>query len=64
LKRHRFGGLWFVQHPITNGAAEGLNSKIMSITRKAGGFRNPALFTTPIHFQLDLYPRKIKAGEF
>ena len=41
LKRHLAGVLRFVQHPITNGVAEGLNSKIMSIKRKAGGFRNP-----------------------
>ena len=31
LKRHRDGVLRFVKHPITNGVAEGLNSKIMSI---------------------------------
>ena len=39
---------------------EGLNSKIMSIKRKAGGFRNAAHFTTAIYFHcggLDLYPR-------
>jgi hypothetical protein len=29
--------------------AAGLNSKIMSIKRKAGGFRNAANFTTAIH---------------
>jgi transposase len=60
LKRHRSRVLRFVQHPITNGVAEGLNSKIMSIKRKAGGFRNPAHFTTAIYFHcggLDLYPR-------
>jgi transposase len=60
LKRHLDGVLRFVQHPITNGVAEGLNSKIMSIKRKAGGFRNPANFTTAIYFHcggLDLYPR-------
>ena len=54
------GGLRFVQHPITNGVAEGLTSKIMSIKRKAGGFRNPSHFTTAIYFHcggLDLYPR-------
>ena len=50
LKRHLAGGLRFVQHPITNGVAEGLNSKIMSIKRKAGGFRNPSHFTTAIYF--------------
>ena len=60
LKRHLDGVLRFVQHPITNGVAEGLNSKIMSIKRKAGGFRNPSNFTTAIYFHcggLDLYPR-------
>ena len=48
------------RHPITNGVAEGLNSKIMSIKRKAGGVRNPSHFTTAIYFHcggLDLYPR-------
>jgi transposase len=60
LKRHLDGVLRFVEHPITNGVAEGLNSKIMSIKRKAGGFRNAANFTTAIYFHcggLDLYPR-------
>jgi transposase len=60
LKRHLAGVLRYVKHPITNGVAEGLNSKIMSIKRKAGGFRNPANFTTAIYFHcggLDLYPR-------
>jgi len=60
LKRHLDGVLRFVKHPITNGVAEGLNSKIMSIKRKAGGFRNPQNFTTAIYFHcggLDLYPR-------
>lgn len=60
IQRHLDGVLRFVQHPITNGVAEGLNSKIMSIKRKAGGFRNPQNFTTAIYFHcggLDLYPR-------
>ena len=60
LKRHLDGRLRIVKHPITNGVAEGLNSKIMSIKRKAGGFRNPSNFTTAIYFHcggLDLYPR-------
>jgi len=60
LKRHLDGVLRYVKHPITNGVAEGLNSKIMSIKRKAGGFRNPSNFTTAIYFHcggLDLYPR-------
>ncbi len=60
LKRHRDGVLRFATHPITNGVAEGLNSKIMSIKRKAGGFLNAQHFTTAIYFHcggLDLDPR-------
>ena len=60
LKRHLEGVLRYVHHPITNGVAEGLNSKIMSIKRKAAGFRNASHFTTAIYFHcggLDLYPR-------
>lgn len=60
IQRHLDGVLRFAKHPITNGMAEGLNSKIMSIKRKAGGFRNPQNFTTAIYFHcggLDLYPR-------
>ena len=52
IKRHLDGVLRYVKHPITNGVAEGLNSKIMSIKRKAGGFRNPSHFTTAIYFPL------------
>jgi transposase len=58
--RHLDGILRFVKHPITNGLAEGLNSKITSIKRKAGGFRNAQNFRTAIFFHcggLDLYPR-------
>lgn len=45
---------------ITNGVAEGLNSKIMSIKRRVGGYRNRENFKTAIFFYcggLDLYPR-------
>ncbi|MBP7620841.1 MAG: transposase [Gemmatimonadales bacterium] len=40
--------------------AEGSNSKIMSIKRKACGFRNAEHFTIAIYFHcggLELYPR-------
>jgi transposase len=60
LKRHVDGILRYCRHPITNGATEGLNSKIMTIKRKACGFRNPQNFQTAIYFHcggLDLYPR-------
>jgi transposase len=52
--------LTYCRHQITNGVAEGLNSKIMSIKRKACGFRNKENFKTAIYFHcggLDLYPR-------
>jgi transposase len=45
---------------ITNAVAEGLNSKIMSIKRRVGGYRNRENFKTAIFFYcggLDLYPR-------
>lgn len=60
LKRHVENILTYCVHPITNAVAEGLNSKIMSLKRKAGGYRNPENFKTAIYFHcggLDLYPR-------
>src|SRR5437870_13206249 len=36
--------------PDHHGVAEGLNSKIMSIKRKASGFRNASNYTTAIYF--------------
>jgi transposase len=60
LKRHADGILRYCRHPITNGVTEGLNGKIMTIKRKACGFRNPQNFQTAIYFHcggLDLYPR-------
>ena len=47
------------RHRITNAVAEGLNSKIMSIKRRARGFRNPENFKVAIFFYcggLDLQP--------
>jgi transposase len=40
----------FCKHPITNGVAEGLNSKIMTIKRGACGFRNMGHFKTAVYF--------------
>jgi transposase len=45
---------------VTNAVAEGLNSKIMAIKRRACGYRNVENFKTAIYFfcgGLDLYPR-------
>lgn len=60
LKAHEHNILTYCKHRITTGVAEGLNSKIMSIKRLAGGFRNMENFKTAIYFYcggLDLHPR-------
>lgn len=60
LRNHLANILTYCTHPITNGVAEGLNSKIMTIKRKACGYRNKENFKTAIYFfcgGLDLYPR-------
>ena len=49
----------YCTHRITNAVAEGLNSKIMSIKRRVGGYRNRDNFKTAIFFHcggLNLYP--------
>jgi len=59
LKSHLDNIVTYCKHAITNGVAEGLNSKIMTIKRLAGGFRNPENFKTAIYFHcggLDLHP--------
>lgn len=60
VRHHAANILTYFRHRITNGVAEGLNSKIMTIKRKACGFRNKENFKTAIYFYcggLDLYPR-------
>ncbi len=50
----------YCTHRITNAVAEGINSKIMSIKRRVGGYRNIDNFKTAIFFhcgRLDLYPQ-------
>lgn len=50
----------FCTHGITNAVAEGMNSKIMSIKRRVGGYRNRDNFKTAIYFYcggLDLHPQ-------
>ena len=50
----------YCTHGITNAVAEGMNSKIMSIKRRVGGYRNRENFKTAIFFHcggLDLYPQ-------
>ncbi|APZ93038.1 Transposase [Fuerstiella marisgermanici] len=50
----------YCTHGITNAVAEGMNSKIMAIKRRVGGYRNRDNFKTAILFYcggLDLYPQ-------
>lgn len=50
----------FCTHGITNAVAEGINSKIQSIKRRVGGFRNRENYKNAIYFYcggLDLHPR-------
>ena len=49
----------YCTHGITNAVAEGINSKIMAIKRRVGGYRNRENFKTAIYFYcggLDLSP--------
>ena len=49
----------YCKHHITNAVAEGINSKIMAIKRRVGGYRNKQNFKTAIFFYcggLQLYP--------
>lgn len=60
LKRHLDNILTYATHRITNATAEGINSKIMAVKRRAGGYRNKEHFKIAIYFfcgGLDLYPR-------
>ena len=60
FKSHLDNIVTYCRHRVTNAVAEGLNSKIMAIKRRACGYRNPEHFKTAIYFfcgGLDLYPR-------
>ena len=51
----------YCRHQVTNAVSEGLNSKIMSLKRRAAGYRNLHSFITAIYFHcggLDMYPRQ------
>ncbi len=59
LKNHHYGIMNFFKHRISNGTAEGINSRIETLWKSACGFRNKARFRTVILFHLgglDLYP--------
>ncbi|MFZ6813791.1 ISL3 family transposase [Undibacterium sp. Rencai35W] len=59
LARHLPNILTYFKHRVTNAVAEGLNSKIATVQKRACGFRNRDNFKIAIYFHcggLDLYP--------
>ena len=62
IKEHLWGILNAVVLKVSNGPAEGLNSRIKMIKVRSRGFRNKERFANAIYFHLgglDLYPEKI-----
>ena len=62
IRKYLWGILNAIVLEATNAKAEGMNSKIQMIKRRACGFRNRERFKTAIYFHLgglDLYPRGI-----
>lgn len=58
---HLANVLSYFKHRITNSTAEGLNSKIATIQKRAYGFRNVQNFMTAVYFHcggLDLWPHR------
>jgi transposase len=59
IQRHLPNVLTYFTHRVTNAVAEGLNSKIATIQKRACGFRNRDHFKIAVYFHcggLDLYP--------
>jgi transposase len=68
IARHLPNVLTYFAHRITNAVAEGLNSKIATIQKRACGYRNPNHFKIAVYFHcggLNLHPAAVthtKAG--
>lgn len=68
IARHLPNVLTYFTHRITNAVAEGLNSKIATVQKRACGYRNPNNFKIAVYFHcggLNLYPANVihtKAG--
>ena len=61
IKRHLDNILTYLQHRITNAAAEGINSKIQQVKSAARGFRNFENYRIAILFfcgKMDMYPQE------
>lgn len=60
--RHLPNVMTYFTHRITNAVAEGMNSKIATVQKRACGFRNPEHFKTAVYFHcggLNLYPAAV-----
>lgn len=60
VRRHMLGVLNAVVHRVTNASAEGINSQVQELKKRAHGYRNRTRFKEAIYFNLgglDLYPR-------
>jgi transposase len=59
IARHLPNVMTYFNHRITNAVAEGLNSKIATVQKRACGYRNPNHFKIAVYFHcggLNLYP--------
>lgn len=62
IARHLPNVLTYFIHRITNAVAEGLNSKIATVQKRACGYRNPNNFKIAVYFHcggLNLYPASV-----
>jgi len=62
ITRHLQNVLTYFTHRITNAVAEGLNSKIATVQKRACGYRNPDHFKIAVYFHcggLNLYPTRL-----
>ena len=62
IKKHLWGILNAIVLKVSNGPAEGLNSRIKMIKVRSRGFRNKERFANAIYFHLgglDLYPEGV-----
>jgi transposase len=62
IARHLPNVLTYLTHRITNAMAEGINSQIAKLQKRACGYRNSTNFKVAIYFHcggLDLWPRRL-----
>jgi transposase len=64
IRRNLLGILNAIVHNVTNAGAEGMNSRIQGLKKRAHGYRSEESFIAAIYFHfggLDLYPRSLGA---